>query len=113
MTTERRSSVASETNSTPVIHLVVAQEANRPARVWLGRWTTRLTPSLCAEVRSPLLIRSTCEHDGLSPQSTAPRSAVVLGLDEAYAWPGAVVLASLGTTGGMGRGAGTGCVCFE
>jgi lipopolysaccharide biosynthesis glycosyltransferase len=61
-----------------------------------------------------LFIRSTCEKDGLSAHDrTAPRSVVALGLDEGYAWPGAVVLASLGTTGGMGRGTGTVYVCFE
>ncbi len=61
-----------------------------------------------------MLIRSTGEHDGLSPnERTAPRSVVALGLDETYAWPGAVVLASLGTTGGMGRGTGTVFVCFK
>src|SRR3982074_1389668 len=61
-----------------------------------------------------LLIRSTCENDGLSAhERTTPRSVVALGRADAYAWPGAVLLASLGTTGGMGRGTGSVFACFE
>jgi lipopolysaccharide biosynthesis glycosyltransferase len=61
-----------------------------------------------------LLIRSTCENVGLpAHERTTPRSVVALGLDDAYAWPGAVLLASLGTTGGMGRGTGSVFACFE
>ena len=78
----------------------------------LGQMEYQADSFIVRRGQEPLLIRST---DGLSPhESTAPGAAVVaLGLDEAYAWPGAVVLASLGTTGGMGRGTGTVFVCFE